>query len=116
MKKDHIITKGAKDNTMLERKILMDVKYTFLINLYYSFQTPERLYFVMDYANGGDLYFHLKKKGPMGEKAARFYGSELLLALDHLHKQRIIYRDLKPENILLCYAGHIRLTDFGLST
>ena len=65
--------------------------------------------------NGGDLFYHLRKKIHMTEKEAKFYGAELILALDYLHTKGYIYRDLKPENILIDSEGHLKLTDFGLS-
>ena len=71
----------------------------------------------MEFVNGGELFFHLKKEGKKGfnEDRVKFYAAEIVLALDYLHKNGVVYRDLKPENILLDNEGHIRLTDFGLS-
>ena len=85
------------------------------MKLHFAFQTPERLYFVIDFLNGGELFFHLRKAGKFNEDRARFYTAEILLALECLHKNKIIYRDLKPENVILDSEGHIKLTDFGLS-
>lgn len=70
---------------------------------------------VMDFANGGELFYHLRKSRRFTEERTRFYAAEILLALEDLHKVGIIYRDLKPENVLLDREGHIKLTDFGLS-
>jgi serine/threonine protein kinase len=69
----------------------------------------------MDFLNGGELFYHLRKENYFTEDRARFYAAEMILALDHLHKNGVIYRDLKPENVLLDSEGHIKLTDFGLS-
>jgi serine/threonine protein kinase len=69
----------------------------------------------MDFLNGGELFYHLRRERRFSEERARFYAAEILLALEHLHSHNIIYRDLKPENVLLDNQGHIRLTDFGLS-
>ena len=69
----------------------------------------------MDFVNGGELFYHLARAGKFNEERAVFYTSEIILALEYLHKEGIVYRDLKPENILIDNEGHIRLTDFGLS-
>lgn len=101
---------------MAERNVLMqNVKHPFLVGLRYSFQTPEKLYFVLDYVNGGELFFHLQRDKRFSEQRARFYAAEIVSALEYLHKMDIIYRDLKPENILLDAEGHVALTDFGLA-
>ena len=80
----------------------------------YAFQTGEKLYLILEYMCGGELFRHLNKEGIFLEDTAIFYLCEIILALQHLHRQGIIYRDLKPENILLDAEGHIKLTDFGL--
>lgn len=85
------------------------------MNLDYVFQTETRIYFLMKYVEGGDLFRHLAKKGKFKEKVARFYAAQVLVALGYLHKKRIIYRDLKLENILLDRDGYILISDFGLS-
>lgn len=69
----------------------------------------------MDFLNGGELFYHLRREGRFSEQRTVFYAAEILLALECLHKNNIIYRDLKPENVLLDNEGHIKLTDFGLS-
>ena len=86
-----------------------------MISLHYAFQSPERIFFVLDYANGGELFSHLRKKVRLSEKDTRIYAAELVLALDHLHEMGFIYRDIKPENIILDSEGHLKITDFGLS-
>jgi len=85
------------------------------MKLHYSFQTPDKLYFVMDYINGGELYYHLQKERTFNLERARFYAAEVTLAMEHLHNNGIIYRDLKPENILVDNEGHLKITDFGLA-
>uniref|UniRef100_A0A8U7NWR2 non-specific serine/threonine protein kinase n=1 Tax=Corvus moneduloides TaxID=1196302 RepID=A0A8U7NWR2_CORMO len=80
-----------------------------------SFQTEGKLYLILDFLRGGDLFTRLSKEVMFTEDDVKFYLAELALALDHLHSLGIIYRDLKPENILLDEEGHIKLTDFGLS-
>jgi serine/threonine protein kinase len=83
--------------------------------MHYAFQTDEKLYMVMDFMNGGELFYHLRREQTFKEDKIKFYASEIILALQTLHDNGIVYRDLKPENILLDSEGHIRLTDFGLS-
>ena len=85
------------------------------MKLHFAFQSPERLYFVMDFLNGGELFYHLRREILFSEKRTKFYAAEIVLALECLHKNGVIYRDLKPENVLLDSDGHIKLTDFGLS-
>ena len=86
------------------------------MGLEFAFQDQERLYMIMEFVNGGELFYHLKQqKGGFDEDRARFYAAEIALALSYLHKSGVVYRDLKPENILIDQEGHIRLTDFGLS-
>eukprot|EP01114_Cavostelium_apophysatum_P001127 TRINITY_DN10968_c0_g1_i1.p1 TRINITY_DN10968_c0_g1~~TRINITY_DN10968_c0_g1_i1.p1 ORF type:complete len:531 (-),score=159.02 TRINITY_DN10968_c0_g1_i1:65-1657(-) len=100
---------------LIAEKNIMLNDNPFLIHLYSSFQTPDKLYFVMDYIPGGDMAFHLEQKGRFSEKEARFFAAEIVLALEHLHSCGIVYRDLKLENILVDGHGHVCLTDFGLS-
>lgn len=83
-------------------------------HLKYSFQTSDRLCFVMEYVNGGELFFHLSRDRIFSEDRTRFYSAQILLALDYLHENGIIYRDLKLENLLLDREGHIKIADFGL--
>lgn len=98
-----------------ERNILADVEHAFIVKLHYAFQTPGKLYLILDFLRGGDLFTRLSKEVMFTEEDVKFYLAELALALNHLHGIGIIYRDLKPENILLDQEGHIALTDFGLS-
>lgn len=100
---------------LAERNIMSKIDYPFIVKLHYSFQTPKQLYFLMDFLNGGELFFHLKWEKRFTENKARFYAAEVLLGLKHLHSKGIIYWDLKPENVLLDMSGHVKLTDFGLS-
>jgi serine/threonine protein kinase len=89
--------------------------HPFILGLRYAFHTPAKLYYVLNFCNGGDLYYLLSRCKKFKEAQARFYASEVFLALQHLHKLGVIYRDLKPENVLLDSDGHVKLTDFGLS-
>ncbi|KAJ9596437.1 hypothetical protein L9F63_012521, partial [Diploptera punctata] len=110
------IVRNQKDtaHTKAERNILEAVKHPFIVDLIYAFQTGGKLYLILEYLSGGELFMHLEREGIFLEDTACFYLSEIILALEHLHIQGIIYRDLKPENILLDAHGHVKLTDFGL--
>ncbi|MEQ2215763.1 Serine/threonine-protein kinase Sgk1 [Xenoophorus captivus] len=115
LQKKMILKKKEQKHIMAERSVLMkNIKHPFLVGLHYSFQTTDKLYFVLDYVNGGELFYHLQRERIFLEPRARFYAAEIASALGYLHSLHIVYRDLKPENILLDSQGHIVLTDFGL--
>lgn len=103
------------EHTKAERQILEDLKHPFIVQLYYAFQTDDRLYLILEFASGGELFTHMAAEHMFSEEVASFYLAELILALEHLHSLGIVYRDLKPENCLLDSDGHVVLTDFGLS-
>ncbi|KAI8498351.1 Ribosomal protein S6 kinase alpha-2, partial [Branchiostoma belcheri] len=102
--------------TKMERDILVDVNHPFIVKLHYAFQTEGKLYLILDFLRGGDLFTRLSKEVMFTEEDVKFYLAELALALDHLHSLGIIYRDLKPENILLDADGHIKLTGRAFQT
>uniref|UniRef100_A0A672P7L2 Serine/threonine-protein kinase Sgk1 n=1 Tax=Sinocyclocheilus grahami TaxID=75366 RepID=A0A672P7L2_SINGR len=115
LQKKVILKRSEQKHIMAERNVLLkNVKHPFLVGLHYSFQTTDKLYFVLDFVNGGELFFHLQKERTFPEPRAKFYIAEMASALGYLHSLNIVYRDLKPENILLDSQGHIVLTDFGL--
>jgi protein-serine/threonine kinase len=106
LNKKHIIARQEVEHTLSERKVLIQANSPFLVNLKFSFQTPEKLYLGLDYMNGGELFYHLQKVKIFPEERVRFYAAELVLALYELHKCNIIYRCVLIE--LLCFA--VRLT------
>ncbi|XP_016979217.1 RAC serine/threonine-protein kinase [Drosophila rhopaloa] len=114
LKKEVIIQKDEVAHTLTESRVLKSTNHPFLISLKYSFQTNDRLCFVMQYVNGGELFWHLSHERIFTEDRTRFYGAEIISALGYLHSQGIIYRDLKLENLLLDKDGHIKVADFGL--
>ncbi|XP_014242673.1 RAC serine/threonine-protein kinase [Cimex lectularius] len=114
LKKEVIIQKDEVSHTLTENRVLRNTNHPFLISLKYSFQTADRLCFVMEYVNGGELFFHLSRDRIFSEDRTRFYGAEIISALGYLHANGIIYRDLKLENLLLDKDGHIKIADFGL--
>ncbi|KNC80538.1 AGC/RSK/RSKP70 protein kinase [Sphaeroforma arctica JP610] len=116
LKKATIVRKQKDtEHIKTERSVLEEVVHPFIVNLKYAFQTGGKLYLILQYLPGGELFTFLEKEGVLLEDVARFYLGEILLALGHLHSLGIVYRDLKPENIILDEYGHAVLTDFGLS-
>jgi serine/threonine protein kinase len=115
LRKDNIIRRNQVEHTKTERSVLGYVRHPFIVGMNMAFQSKDKLYFVLDFCAGGELFFHLGKLGKFPEPRARFYAAEILTALNYVHSLDIVYRDLKPENVLLTAQGHIRLTDFGLS-
>jgi len=113
--KDHVIKRNQVEHTRTERSVLEYIRHPFIVTLRYAFQSHDKLFFVLDYCPGGELFFHLGKAGRFSEDRACFYAAQMVLALEYLHLQGIVYRDLKPENVLLDIHGDIALTDFGLS-
>ncbi|XP_005215514.1 serine/threonine-protein kinase Sgk3 isoform X2 [Bos indicus] len=102
LQKKIVLNRKEQKHIMAERNVLLkNVKHPFLVGLHYSFQTTEKLYFVLDFVNGGELFFHLQRERSFPEHRARFYAAEIASALGYLHSIKIVYRDLKPENILL---------------
>mmetsp|Transcript_52770 Transcript_52770/g.94976 ORF Transcript_52770/g.94976 Transcript_52770/m.94976 type:complete len:541 (+) Transcript_52770:68-1690(+) len=98
-----------------EKRIMARLRHPFVVSLHWAFQTSTHLFLVLDFCGGGELFFHMLQRGRFEECDAMFYFCEILLGVEYLHSQQVLYRDLKPENCLLDDDGHIRLTDFGLS-
>ncbi|EAU34980.1 serine/threonine-protein kinase psk1 [Aspergillus terreus NIH2624] len=111
------VHKKLVEQTKTERTILESVnRHPFVVKFFYAFQDHEKLYLILEYAQGGELFTHLAMERMFNEDVAAFYMAEMVLALEHLHQNvGVIYRDLKPENCLLDHEGHLLLTDFGLS-
>eukprot|EP01117_Protostelium_nocturnum_P009433 TRINITY_DN3367_c0_g1_i1.p1 TRINITY_DN3367_c0_g1~~TRINITY_DN3367_c0_g1_i1.p1 ORF type:complete len:429 (-),score=160.17 TRINITY_DN3367_c0_g1_i1:61-1347(-) len=115
LNKEAIIARKQVAHTKAEKSILSKIQHPFIVRLHYAFQTKDKLYMILDFINGGELFFHLKKEGRFSEARVRFYAAQIVSAIAHLHSFDIVYRDLKPENILLDSSGNITITDFGLS-
>ena len=98
-----------------ERDVLTYTRHPFIVGLKYAFQTPEKLFLLLEYAPGGNMSRTLHKERRFPEDRAKLYLAEIILALEDLHKRDIIFRDLKPDNIVFDADGHALLTDFGLS-
>ena len=136
IKKSGLVDDESLEHVLSENRVLQTMDHPFLVKLYASFQTSvlflhfpssllllfsqlgfcqDRLYFVMEFVSGGELFFHIGREKRFSETRVRFYAGEILLAIHYLHSKGIVYRDLKLENLLLDADGHIKITDFGLS-
>ncbi|KAJ4481722.1 hypothetical protein C8J55DRAFT_474179 [Lentinula edodes] len=116
LKKADMIAKNQITNVKAERMILMkQAESPFVAKLYFTFQSKENLYLVMEYLNGGDCAALIKTLGALPEEWTKQYIAEVVLGLEYLHQRGVVHRDLKPDNLLIDQHGHLKLTDFGLS-
>jgi len=115
MKKSEVIRLKQVEHVKDERAILTMIEHPFTVNLLLTFQDEKRLFMVMEYVNGGELFSHLRKEGRLPNNHANFYAGEVILAFQYLHGMHVVYRDLKPENLLIDCEGHIKITDFGFA-
>ncbi|XP_011691816.1 PREDICTED: G protein-coupled receptor kinase 1 isoform X1 [Wasmannia auropunctata] len=107
-------TLALNEKTMLSL-VSKGMDCPFIVCMTYAFQTADKLCFILDLMNGGDLHYHLNQHGLFNEAEVKFYAAEMILGLEHMHLRHIVYRDLKPANILLDEHGHIRISDLGLA-
>jgi len=114
IKKDRCLDMNAVGHTFTERKLLKKYYHPFIVGLKYSFQTQDSLCMVLDYIGGGELFYHISERETFSEETARFYISQIMLAIGFLHEHGVIYRDLKLENLLMDLDGNICLVDLGL--
>ena len=115
LNKEYLKSENQVEHTMAERSVLSKVRHPNIVSMVLAFQSKKKLFFVLDYCPGGELFFQLTKTGRFPEEKAKFYAAQVILALEHIHSHGFVYRDLKPENVLLDHLGNVKLTDFGLS-
>jgi len=115
IRKDIIIDNEQYDNIKLEKEILFNVDHPFVVGMEFVFQTEARIYFLMNFVSGGELFRHLVKVKRFQEVQAKFFVAQIAIAIGHLHSKNILYRDLKPENILFTEDNYLKLADFGLA-
>ncbi|RKP10188.1 kinase-like domain-containing protein [Thamnocephalis sphaerospora] len=115
LKKVEVVKLKQVEHINSEKAILSCVRHPFIVNLYATFQDSTNLYMLMEYVIGGELFSHLRRAGRFTNEMTKFYAAEIVLAVEYLHSQNIIYRDLKPENLLLDHNGHVKITDFGFA-
>jgi serine/threonine protein kinase len=116
LKKEEMLKKDQLAHVRAERDVLAESNSPWVVQLYYSFQDPAYLYLIMEFLPGGDLMTMLIKYDTFSEDVTRFYIAECVLAIEAVHKLGFIHRDIKPDNILIDKDGHVKLSDFGLST
>jgi len=115
LKKSEIIRLKQVDHIKSEVQLLKMIMHPFIVNLLGHFQDERKLYMVIEYVHGGELFSHLRKEGRFSDDTAKFYAQEIVLAFGYLHGMHIVYRDLKPENLLITTTGHLKITDFGFA-
>lgn len=115
IRKDVLIEKKQIENTKNEKQILLNLEHPFLLGMSYVIQNDLRIYFFLDYIEGGNLYQNMFKVKRFNEQTVKFFAAQLVMAFGFLHDEMIVHRDLKPENVLLGADGYIKLADFGLA-
>ncbi|GLG97825.1 cAMP-dependent protein kinase catalytic subunit 1 [Gryllus bimaculatus] len=101
------------EHTLNEKRILLTIRFPFIIWMDFFFKDNSNLYFAMPFVSGGEMFTHLRKFGKFPEEQAKFYASQVVLGLEFLHNVDVVYRDLKPENILIDKTGYLKITDMG---
>lgn len=116
IRKDVVLENDSLQSLKLEKEILYNIEHPFIVGMDYVFQNAQRIFFLMEFIEGGELFRHLVKIRRFPEEQAKFMIAQIIIALGHLHEKQIVYRDLKPENVLFNKDGYLKLADFGLAT
>lgn len=115
LKKSEVVRLKQVEHVKSEKDILKRIQHPFIVNLFATFQDNRRLFMVMEFVHGGELFSYLRRETKLDNAGGRFYASEITVALQYLHSMDIVYRDLKPENLLIDGEGHVKITDFGFA-
>lgn len=113
LEKEKIIKLKQVDHTLYEKRILEAIRFPFTVSMEFSVKDNSYIYFIMSFVPGGEMFSHLRKMRKFDEPIAKFYASQVILALEYLHFLNLVYRDLKPENIMIDKNGYLKITDFG---
>lgn len=113
LEKEKIVKMKQVEHTLYEKRILEAIRFPFTVSMEFSFKDNSYIYFIMPFVQGGEMFTHLRRMGKFEEPLAKFYASQVILALEYLHYCNLVYRDLKPENILIDRTGYLKITDFG---
>ena len=116
LKKEEMLNKNQMEHINCEKYVLWSFDSPYIPKLYSSFQDRNYLYLVMEYLPGGDFLNLLTLKDLLNEQEAKFYIAEIIQGVEYIHSQNIVHRDLKPDNILVDQNGHLKISDFGLSS
>ena len=116
LSKSKIKINKQEEHSKSERDLMIELTSPFIVYIKFAFQDETKLYIVSEFLQGGDMFYHMHHSTiNFTESTVKFYIIELILAIEFLHENNVIYRDLKPENILMNSEGHIKISDFGLS-
>ena len=115
LKKADVYRLKHVDHVSNERTVLERLQHPFIVRMSAAFHDPRYLYLVLEFIPGGDVYGHLRNSQRFSTNHAKFYAAQVILFLEYLHGQDIVYRDLKPENLLLDKRGYLKITDFGFA-
>lgn len=115
VKKSRLVKSDKVHEILGEKNSLARVRHPFVVGLRFTFQTPTKFYIGLEFVVGGELFKRIQDDDVLPADDVRLYVAEISLALEYMHRVRVIYRDLKPENVLICSDGHVKLADFGLA-
>lgn len=115
LEKAKVVRKNQVEHTRNELSLLASLSFEFIVNMRSYFKDNSNIFFILDFAIGGEMWGHMRKHPHMKEESAMFYAAQMLLALEYLQQRDIVHRDLKTENVLIDASGYLKLADFGFA-